>query len=94
MQESDQKPWWRRMDGVPPAIDRPPKGRLDRWAIEKPVAAALIAAIVVGLASVLLANGSPTPRVLTGLGFVIVFGVIQWAVLDLRRRRLSSRPSE
>lgn len=94
MQGSDQKPWWRRWDGVPPAFEKPPKGRVDRWAIEKPAVAAIITALGVGVVWMLVMSASLATRVLVGLGFAVVFGLLQWAVLDLRRRHLSEKPNE
>lgn len=78
---SSDRPWWRRLDGVPPGATTEPKGRADAWALRRRVLASLLGALV------LLGVGVVLDNLAVGVVVSVSWAILHFAILDLRRRR-------
>lgn len=77
-----QQPWWRRLDGVPAGASAGAKGSVDAWALRHPALASMLGGLAILLVGLALGN------VVVGLVVGAAWTVLQFAILDLRRRRL------
>lgn len=98
MATKKDKPWWRRVDGLPPV--KPPRpessrlGQLDRAARHRPTrfAWAIGGTVGIGMAAnfYFINHTSAVTAVLFGLGTAVVWGLVQNEALRARARQVEA----
>ncbi len=98
MADNREKPWWLRLDGLPPVKAPPsPSTRIGRWehaALRRPARFGWGLGVVIGVVwaalFLFIYEASVLTSVLLGAGTAVLWGLLQTAVLRSRSNRLAT----